>query len=97
MPHIKSWEPCNLAVVPDGPHVKILKIRWLQKEEPRYACLRDGQSLAFTQDVSRGLLSRLTPPAQGAVGHRWFKSTILSENNSVSVIRVLVLPDAQHT
>jgi len=67
VPHVESWEPCSLVVVPDGPQVKILNIPWLQKEGAQVRMSAWGQSLAFTQDVTRGFLSGLTPPAQGAV------------------------------
>jgi hypothetical protein len=32
VPHIESWEPYNLAVVPDGPQVEVLNVLWLQEE-----------------------------------------------------------------
>jgi len=48
VPHIESWEPCSLAVIPDGRQVKILNIPWLQKEGAQVCMSACGQSLAFT-------------------------------------------------
>ena len=68
MLHIESWMPCSIGVDPDGPQVKILNIPWLQKERAQVRMSVRGQSLAFIQDVSRGLFSRLTPTSQKSVG-----------------------------
>jgi len=32
VPHIGSWEPCSLAVVPDDPQVEVLNVLWLREE-----------------------------------------------------------------
>ena len=40
-PITKSWEPCNLTKVPNGPTLKLLMSSSSKKKEPRYACLSE--------------------------------------------------------
>jgi len=72
VPHIKSWEPCNLTIVPDGPQAKTPNILPPQEKGAQVHMSERGQGLALTKNVSRGLLCHPALPAQGAC--MWGKS-----------------------
>jgi len=42
VPHIESWEPRNLTIVPDGPQLLISS--GSKKKESRYACLSEAKA-----------------------------------------------------
>ena len=45
VPHIESWEPRSLTIVPDGPKPKLLISSSSKKKEPRYACPSEARAL----------------------------------------------------
>jgi len=48
VPHIESWEPRNLTIVPDGPQAWTPNILRLQEKGAQVRMSEWGQSLALT-------------------------------------------------
>ena len=67
VPHIKSWEPRKLTIVPAGTQAQTPNILRLQEKGAQVRMSEWGQSLALTQNVSRGFLTHPALPTQGAV------------------------------
>ena len=67
VPHIKLWEPCNFAKVPDGPHTYTLDVPWLQEKGAQICMSEWSQSFTLTKNVGGGFILCFTPPTQWTV------------------------------